>query len=89
MRTYTETHSQTLSNKWEILEYSTLRWMTPSNPSPQDTGNLEEEEVERVSEPEGMQVTKETRPSKSTGLTHIWTHRLKHSAYTVLDQMWL
>lgn len=39
-----------------------------------------EVETERVEEPDGMEATKETKPSK-TGSTQLSTHRLRHHAH--------
>lgn len=49
--------------------------VSSSNPSPWGSGNLAEEAAERFEEPEGIEDTKETRPSKhSRTNTHINSH---------------
>ena len=48
--------------------------MSLSTPYPQGSGNSAEEVVERLSEPEGLENTKETRPSK-----HNTTYTYMHS----------
>lgn len=42
----TETHNRKRRRKFENLEHSVLYGMSPSNPSPQSSGNPVEEEVE-------------------------------------------
>lgn len=60
----TEAHNQTKCREYETLEHSTLNRMPPSNLLLMDSEDPVEEEMERVSEPKGMEDTKETKPSK-------------------------
>jgi hypothetical protein len=51
--------------------------MSPSNPSPQSSGGSTEEEEERRYEPEWIEDTKESRPSKhNMAGTHMSPQRL-------------
>lgn len=56
------------------------KWMSPSKASSQGSGNPEEEQAERVLEPEGVKDTKETRPSKHKTNAHISLQRLGQHA---------
>lgn len=51
------------------MGYLGPNWMYQSNPSPQGSENLMEEEVERVYDSKRMEDTKKARPSKSVFLT--------------------
>ena len=57
--------------EWASLEHSVLNGVSPSNPFPQVSGNIEEEEVERFEAPEGMEDTKETWHSTNKTDTHM------------------
>lgn len=57
---------------------SALNEMSPSRCSLHRSGNLGKKEVERMYDPEGMEDTKRTRPSKSTRKGNE-TQRLKPS----------
>ena len=67
MGTNTETHNQTLHIDLETLS---PKWdgMVPANLSPQDSGKSPMEEAE------GMEDTKETKPSKLTGSQRLRQH---------------
>lgn len=67
MGTNTEIHKETLGRVRDI--HSTLNEISPSTSSPHGTENPVEEETEKVEDPEGMEDTMETGPSKST-LSH-------------------
>jgi hypothetical protein len=59
MGTNTETHSQTICRKGEILEHSVLNGTAPSDPSSPSSIR----DIERVGETEGTEDTKE-KPSE-------------------------
>jgi hypothetical protein len=69
--------SCTLYEQWEILEHSILNRISSSNLCPQGSGNSAKEEVENFWESEGMEDTKEPKPSthNRTG-THMNIQRL-------------
>lgn len=48
------------------VKHSSLNGMPASNPCLESSGNLREEEVERVQDPEKIGNTKKIKPSKST-----------------------
>lgn len=66
----TNTHGWIIHREWGVLGRLVLNVMSPPNPAPQGSGNHAEEET-RVQEPERMEATKKTRPSKySRANTH-------------------
>ena len=66
MATNTETHSQTSCKEWDTLEHSALKWISPSNPSPQGSGNPMEKEAGGTGETKEIEDTRRARPSTTT-----------------------
>lgn len=78
--TNTETHSCAMYREWKVLDHPVLDKMSSSNSSPQGS---DEEEAERLWEPDGMDDSKGTVYSRHSRIgVHKNSHRLRSNART-------